>query len=458
MTIKVEFSTPVLADVDVLVCGGGPAGIGAAVAAARQGARTMLVEMQGSLGGVGANTLVGTWLGSYSRDGAFPVVGGIFTEMLKRLAAEGAAILPDDAPIEGGRHIQYANWHKRVIPIEFEPFKRISEQMCVETGVRLRYWTSVIAPKMNGRRVEGVFVHSKNGVEFINAKMIVDATGDADVVFRAGCPVVTGRAEDGLTSPLTTILVAEDVDYAALENYCASTGDIRLRNVIAAIKQEEPWRFPFEIIISCEMIKRGRYFLNTLCQTGWNGADAEDLTQASIEGRQQAHALMDQLRRHVPGFANARLTQTSARVGVRDTRRIVGDYCVTVTDIKTGKRYEDTIALSGYQWDMADPKRPSHQRMEGQTIGLQFTEIPYRSLLPQGIDNLIVAGRNVSSEWDALGVLRIMPACLAMGQAAGTAAAMAAHAGATTRAIQVAALRTNLLQQGAILDPLNGSR
>jgi hypothetical protein len=450
--MKIQFDAPVIADVDVLVCGGGPAGIGAAIAAARQGARTMLVEMQGSLGGVGANTLVGTWIGSYSRDGAFPVVGGIFTQMLKRLAAEGAAILPEDVPIEGGRHIQYANWHKRVIPIEFEPLKRISEQMCVEAGVRLRYWTSVVAPQMNGRRVEGVFVHSKNGIEFINAKMIVDATGDADVTLRAGCPVVDGRVEDGLTSPMTTILVLEDVDYAALESYCTSTGDIRLRNIIAAIKQKEPWPFPFEIIISCEMVKRDRFFVNTLRQIGWNGADADDVTQASIEGRQQANVLMDYLRRHFPGFTNARLTQTSSRVGVRDTHRIVGDYRVTVADIQTGKRYEDTIALSGGPWDMADPKKPSYQRMWGQTMALQFTEIPYRSLLPQGVDNLIVAGRNVSFEWDALGVVRIMPACMAMGQAAGTAMAMVARDNLTTRTLQVAALRANLLQQGAILD------
>lgn len=452
--MKIEFDAPVIAEVDVLVCGGGPAGIAAAIASARQGAATMLIEMQGSLGGVGANTLVGTWLGSYSRDGAYPVVGGVFTEMLARLAGEGAAILPEDAPVEGGRHIQYANWHKRVIPIEYEPYKRISEQMCAEAGVRLRYWASFVAPRMDGRRVDGVFVHSKNGIEFIRAQAIVDATGDADVACRAGCPFVEGRSEDGLTSPLTTVLVLEDVDYASLEGYCASTGDIRLRNVIAAVKEREPWPFPFEIIISCELVKRGRSFINTLRQTGWNGVDADDLTQASIEGRRQAAALMGYLRRYVPGFANARLTQTSSRIGVRDTRRIVGDYCVTVADVKTGKRYDDAIALSGYQWDMADPKRPSHQRMEGQAMALQFTEIPFRSLLPQGVDNLIVAGRSVSAEWDALGVLRIMPACMAMGQAAGTAAALAASDHLGTRDVPAEALRANLLRQGAILDPL----
>lgn len=453
MTARFEIDAPVMADVDVLVCGGGPAGIGAAIAAARQGARTMLVEMQGSLGGVGANTLVGTWLGSYSRDGAFPVVGGIFAEMLRRLAAEGAAILPEDMPVEGGRHIQYANWHKRVIPIEFEPLKRISEEMCLDAGVHLRYWTSVIAPAVTGARLDGLFVHSKNGVEFIKAAMVVDATGDADVAFHAGCPIVRGRAEDGLTSPLTTIIVVEDVDYAALEDYCLRTGDIRLRSIINEIKEKEAWPFPFEIVISCELVRRGRSFINTLRQTGWNGTDAEDLTRASIEGRRQAALLMDYLRRHAPGFASARLTQTSSRIGVRDTRRIAGDYCVTVADIKAGKRYEDTVALSGYQWDMADPKRPSYQRMEGEEMALQFAEIPYRSLLPRGADNLIVAGRSVSAEWDALGVLRIMPACMAMGQAAGTAAALGARDHLGAREVSAGVLRARLLEQGTILEP-----
>jgi len=279
----------------------------------------------------------------------------------------------------------------------------------------------------------------------------VDATGDADVAFRAGCPVEVGREEDRLTSPLTTIFVVEDVDSMAFEDYCTRTGDNRLRKIIAAIREKETWHFPFEIIICCEMLKRGRYFINTLRQTGWNGADADALTRASIEGRQQAQQLLEVMRRYVPGFANARLVQTSSRIGVRDTRRIVGDYRISIADVVEGRRYADTVALSGYRWDMADPRRPSHQRMEGQEIALPYMEIPYRCLLPQGVDNLIVAGRSISIAWDALGVARIMPACVAMGQAAGTAAAMAARDNVTLRQVEIASLRAHLLRQGAIL-------
>lgn len=135
-------------------------------------------------------------------------------------------------------------------------------------------------------------------------------------------------------------------------------------------------------MICCETLKPGRFFINTLRQTGIDGTLADDLSRGMIEGRQQAQHLFDLMKRYVPGFAAARLTQTSAVIGIRDTRRIIGDYRVSIADVKEGRRYPDVIALSGYQWDMADPKRPSYRRMEGQTTALPYTEIPYRSLLP----------------------------------------------------------------------------
>lgn len=447
-----------LDEVDVLVCGGGPAGIGAAIAAARRGARTMLVEQQGCLGGVATNVLVGVWLGSYSSDGAYPVIGGVFTELVERLAAEGAAMPPAKTPVDGGRHIGYANWHKRVVPFEFEPCKRIGEQMAVEAGVRPRYFTTVLGPHLSAQHIDGAFVHSKSGLEFIGATTVIDATGDADIAFRAGCPIEVGRSEDGLMSPATTIFVVEDVDSAAFEAYCRDTGDIRLRNVIARIKAREPWPFPFEIMICCETLKRGRFFINTLRQTGLDGTNADDLTRGMIQGRQQAAQLLNLLQRYVPGFAQARLVQTSPVLGIRDTRRIVGDHRISVADAVEGRRHTDTIALSGYQWDMADPKQPSYQRMEGQGMALPYVEIPYRSLLPQGVDNLIVAGRCLSAAWDALGIVRIMPACFAMGEAAGTAAALAARDGRPFRQVDIAELRASLVAQGTILEPVAGPK
>lgn len=450
-TVEYKNNVPVIDDVDVLVCGGGPAGFSAAIASARQGARTMLVEQQGCLGGVGANALVGTWLGAYGRDGAYQVIGGVFAEVVQCLATEGAALSLADTHLEGGRHVAYAKWHKRVIPFDTEAYKRVAETLALEAGVHLRYFTSVVSPLTKGSRIEGVFLQSKSGMEFVRARCVVDATGDADIAYRAGCPIEVGREEDGLMSPASTIFIVEDVDSAAFESYCTQTGDVRLRTIIAEIKRHEPWPFPFEILICCETLTRGRFFINSLRQTGIDGRSPADLTRGMIEGRRQAHELFELMKRYVPGFESARLTQTSPVLGVRDTRRIVGDYRVSNEDIIEGRSYPDTIALSGYQWDMADPKRPSHQSMHGQATAKPYTEIPLRCLLPQGYNNLIVAGRCLSAAWQALGVLRIMPACMATGQAAGTAAALAVQNGTTLRGVHMDALQSRLRAQGAII-------
>ncbi len=448
-----EMDAPAVGAADVLVIGGGPAGFAAAVSAARQGARTLLVEQYGSLGGVTAHTLIGVWLGSYSRDGAFPVIGGVFDELTTRMAEGDGALLPARALPSGGRHIGYADWHKRVVPVEFEACKLQMERMAQEAGVGLRYFTTFVAPHLEAGRIAGVFVHSKNGLEYLAANVVVDASGDADVAAGAGCPVEIGREEDGLMSGASVIFVLEDVDSAAWESYCQTTGDVRLRKVIADIKARGEWPFPFDIVVCCELLRRGRFFINALQHTGVNGLRAEDLTRGIIIGRQEAHRLTDLLRRYAPGFGAARLVQTSAVLGIRDTRRIVGDHRISVDDVSAGRRYPDTIALSGYQWDMADPKKPSLQGMEKQAIALPFMEIPYRSLLPQGVENLIVAGRSLSCAWQALGVARIMPACMAMGQAAGTAAALAAAGAGRLRGVDVARLRSILSEGGAILNP-----
>jgi len=262
---------------------------------------------------------------------------------------------------------------------------------------------------------------------------------------------VKGRAEDGLMSPASLIFRVDGVDSEAFERYCRQTGDVRFQRVVGELKREGAWPFPFDIIICCEMPERGRFTINTLRMTGIDGTNTDDLTRGMIEGRRQAMVLMNLIRERIPGFADAAMTQTAPLLGVRDTRRIVGEYTVPVEDILQERRYQDTIALSGYQWDMADPKRPSHQRMEGTDIPSPYVEIPYRSLVPRGVGNLIVAGRSVSAAWDVLGIFRIMPACSAMGQAAGTAAAMAARDRVALKDVSTDELRRKLRQDGAIL-------
>jgi len=448
---KLSFEAPVVDEVDVLVCGGGPAGIAAAVSAVRQGVSVLLIEKQGCLGGVATNCLVGVWLGSYSRDGQFPVIGGVFSQIVDRLAAEGAAIPAGEDLIGGTRHVGYASWHGRTVPFEFEPCKRIVEEFVLEAGVKLRYFTTAVLPQVADRRIQGVFVHSKNGMEFVKARAVVDATGDADIAFLSGCPTEQGREEDGLTSPTGSIFVMEGVDSEAFEAYCKTTGDVRFKSVIGELQTKGQWPFPFEGIVCCEMPRRGRFFINALQQLNVNGTKAEDLTRGIIEGRQQVRMLVDIMKRHMPGFSRSTLVESSHVLGVRDTRRIIGHYRISVADVIEGRHYSDTIALSGYQFDMADPKKPSHQRMDKTAPSSPYTEIPYRSLLPKESDNLSGAGRSVSAAWDALGILRIMPACFAMGQAAGTAAAMAAQSNVVFMDIDVTLLQRTLDKAGAIL-------
>jgi hypothetical protein len=170
-----------------------------------------------------------------------------------------------------------------------------------------------------------------------------------------------------------------------------------------------------------------------------------------VEGRRAVKILLDILRRHFPGFADARLTQTSPVFGVRTTRRIVGEYKVTVGDVLEGKLFDDTIALTGYHWDMATPG--TEQRLLHKVnISLPYAAVPYRCIVPQGIDNLLGPGRAVSAEWDVLGPYRIMPCVFAMGQGAGTAAAMAVRDGVAMRDVDASALRDSLRAQGAIVD------
>ncbi len=367
------------------------------------------------------------------------------------MVAAGQAIPARDDVASGTRHLGYAPWHGRSVAFEVEACKYVMEQLALHAGVEIRYFTRVVGCELKNNQISGVYVCAKEGFHFIRGKAFVDGTGDADVANMAGCPLEKGREEDGLMSPASMLFIVENVDSEKFERYCKDTGDNRFRSAIAEYKKRAEWPFPFEIIICCEMPLRGRFFMNTLRQTGIDGTDSISLTKGMIEGRDKVKILLKVMQQIVPGFEKARLVQTSPVIGIRETRRIIGQYKLTVNDIANSRHFDDTIALSGYGWDMADPKRPSYQSMESRAIHLPFIEIPYRILVPQKIDNLIVAGRCVSAEWQALGPIRIIPACIAMGQAAGTAAEQVVNNSVSFKEIDIQLLQQELKAQGAIL-------
>lgn len=415
----------------------------------------MLVEAQGNLGGMATSGLIGLLMGSWSRDGAYPVISGIFDEIVDKLAAENAALpASQDAPL-GTRYAGYAPWHGRTVPIEFEPAKRIFDAMGIESGVRLRYFTHTVAPKVENNEIKGVFVHSKNGVEFIQTKTIVDSTGDADIAAQAGCPMLLGLEEEGHKGwmpPASLAYILEDVDYQAFEAYCQA-GDYRFRDMINQLREKNEWPYG-NVFIGFEMLTPTRFFIKVEPSLEeFNGLDTDELTDGMIKGREKVHDQVAILKRHFPGFKKARLVQTAPVMGVRTTRRIVGQYKVSVEDIRSGTNFPDKIALSGYHWDMATPGDKEQRMLNKVEHAKPYAEIPYRCLVPHTITNLIAAGRSISVDWDVMGIFRIMPACFAMGEAAGTAAAMAVSQGAAFIELDIQALQRELLQNGAILFP-----
>lgn len=449
---------PISAEVDVLVCGGGPAGTSAAIAAARKGKKTLLIEQFGNVGGAGTNSLVGVWLGSWSRDGAYPVIGGIYRELEKRLEEEGGGIAAERDVPSASPHVGFAPWHGRATSFEYEPCKRILEECIQEAGAEVRYFTTMVQPRVVDKRIDGVFIHSKNGMEYIKAEMVIDATGDADVAARAGCKVLVGLEDEGNKGwfPASSLFpVFEDVDTEAFEQYCKETGDFRFIKKIEEISAKESWPFFNKIFIGCTLPQKGRVFVNSpMGIANLNSLDTKELTKGMIEGRKQAALLERIARKYIPGFKHARLVQTAPVMGVRTSRRIVGEYKATVDEARQGIHYDDVIALSGYHWDMHAPdgKGPFSQRLLHKVeMEKPYIEVPYRSMVPQNIDNLIAPGRAVSVEWDVMGPIRIMPCCFAMGHAAGNAAAAALDKNVPFREIDVKTLQAVLEEEGAIL-------
>lgn len=444
---------------DVLVCGGGPAGTAAAISSAREGADTLLIEQNGFLGGTATASEVAIWLGSYDRNGEYPVVGGIFREILEELAKVGGAVLPEEdiqigEPSDpnriGSPFVGYGP-HGNSAPVTIEAVKRVSEQLVLEAGSDILYFTSAVEPVYNSGELEGVVVFGKDGLRFVRAKRLVDATGDADMLARAGGEFRKGRDKDGKTTPATLMFSVSNVDAKKFARYCQETGDSRFRKIISKLKEEKNWPFPFDIMIFMKRpFREGHFLVNTLRQRYIDGTKAKSLTRGMVDGRRQAKQLFDIARNNVPGFGEAVFEGTASRIGIRESRRIIGEYTLSEEDIINGKSFEDTVAMSGYKWDLPNPDKPSVQEMEGRSMVKPYIEIPFRALLPKDVRGMIVPGRSLSTTWHALGPVREMPPCYAMGHAAGTAAAMSVKKGIDLDEINHAKLQDRLESSGAI--------
>jgi hypothetical protein len=413
----------------LVVTGAGPAGCAAAIAAARLGREVLLIERYGFPGGMATTALVHPWMTYYAGDR--PIIAGVFAEVVAALKTRGAY---KDSEHFGNRHHCF----------DPEALKQVLLEMLQASGVKLLFHTFVTGVKTENRQICSLLLASKSGLEEIAPQLVIDASGDGDIAAWAGAPYEKGRPEDGLMQPMTLHFRMAGVDWGKVPSR------EEMNRLYVAAKASGEIDCPRENLLWFDTTLPDQIHFNTTRVTQVDGTSKEDLTFAEIESRRQAKQIVAFLQKRVPGFKQAYLSQTGAQIGVRETRRIMGEYVLTGEDVLAGRKFPDGIALSSYPIDVHNPEG------EGTVLKYlppgEFYAIPYRCLVPQKIDNLLVAGRPISTTHEAHASTRVQVVCYATGQAAGAAAALAGKNNLAPRAVPAAEIQSALRKQGAILE------
>jgi hypothetical protein len=435
---------PLLDQAEVVVLGGGPGGVAAAIAAARTGARTILVERFGSLGGTWTSGLLSSIM-------PFPYVSGIFPEILQNLdAVDGwrRAATEDPYDLLSPSVDQVADCAGFGGTYDAEKMKVVLDQMVLRAGVRPYFFLQVASVMREGDSITGIVVESKEGRGVITGSYYIDSSGDGDVAHLAKVPTSYGRDGDRGVQPMTMIFTMDGVDDAVAEEQCAK--DHRLTNVWQQARKAGEVTVPRENVLLSRMPVKGQWAFNTTRIIGKDGTRIKDISEAMIEGRRQVNEVADFLRRRVPGFAHARVSSTASHIGVRETRRVSCDYTITGEDITTGATFPDGIARGNWYIDIHNPTGEGTE-IQSPPPG-HFYEIPYRSLRARGLDNLLIASRCIDCTHEAHAAIRITPQVVAIGQAAGTAAGLCvAENLPSSRLLRSDVLRQRLRQDGAFV-------
>ena len=427
---------PIFDSATVVVLGSGSAGAVAAIASARAGADTLLIERYGFLGGT-STMVLDTFYGFYTPgDDTRRVVGGIPWEIVGRLAKRGM-MLERPRSYGAGTAVTY----------DPETLKVIWEETALEAGVRLRLHTFCTDVVMEYGRVTGLVVDGKTGLGLIQAGMVVDASGDADICFHAGVPFQRA-GEDGPAQSLTTTFRLGNVNV----EQALAVKRPQLEELMKRANLSGQYRLPREEGSVHITPLPGVVATNMTRVAYVDATDPVQLTRAEVEGRKQALEYARFLRAEVPGYERAYLINFSAQIGIRETRRVYGEYRLTRKDVLSGRKFDDGIAQCGAPIEDHHPGR--NTRWEYIPGGDTY-DIAYRCLLPLSIDNLLIAGRCLSATHDAHASVRSMGQCMAMGQAAGAAAALAMTSQRTPRTLPIQELQARLLADGVLL---SGSR
>ena len=410
---------------DIAVIGGGFAGVAAALASAREGAKVIIIEKSNCLGGAAVNALVNPFMPYKTAIGGEKVSlsSGIFSEIHKKLEEIGA--------MRGESFLE-------------EELKYLLNEMTLAEGIDLLFHASLFACKKGGEKITSVSLSTKCGVVDIEADYFIDASGDAQLAYLAGCPTVLGREPDHLCQPMTLCFRVGNAD---VNKFFASRPAL-----------QEEWKKhlaagefinPRENILVFKMPIPNVLHFNTTRVVKRNPTDPFDVTEAEILARRQVYEVYDFMKKHADGLENSFLMQTAAEIGVRESRMIVGDHVLTEKECRDFVKFEDSIAACNYDIDIHNPEGSgtSHYYFpEG-----EYYTIPYRCLIPKDASNMLVAGRCISSDHGAQASYRIMPVVCCIGEAAGVAAGLAVKGKSPVRDISIPELQAILKKNGAFI-------
>lgn len=446
--------TPITEKADVIVAGGGLTGVMAAVAAAGAGCSVVLIESKAYLGGVAT---MGLPIQGYVNQNNERIVAGLAENFRLRLIKMNGAT---EDFINCAMHNPY-------LIVDPEKVKLVCQEMLYQAGVKFLLHTQVVDTIVEDGRITALLVEGKSGREALIAKEFIDCTGDADIAARSGVPFSLGSEKDGSLQAATLNFRMDGVDIQALMRALFDNPErydlhnllprkqfrgsrhhimVGLGNLIEEAKQDGFDGHIWKCVNYITQLDENAVSINSVHVKDKNGCDTRDLTFIETDARSQVQEVIRFLKLYVPGFENAFLTFTAGWAGIRETRRIKGMKTITVEDIRAGNRPNDTIALGGYPIDIHSPNDNGLVFEKVPTYG-----IPYGCLVPEKIDNLLVAGRSISATHEAMASTRLMAQCMALGEAAGTAAALCCKGSESVRDVDVTKIQKLLISGGACI-------
>ena len=415
MHVEPEREVPIIQRCDVLVCGGGPAGVAAAIAAARSGAETHLIELHGCLGGVWTSGLLSWILDPADKPG---VMREIIQELEKRSAG---------------------TWRPmKKFAADPEVMKLLLEELCLDAGVTVHFHTRVVAAARNSEnRLAVAVTESKSGRQAWAAEVFVDTTGDGDLAAQAGCGFDVGHPDTGECQPMSLIAVLGGLRLSEVHQYTThENGKSLFLAELARVGVSPSYSGPTLVCVhegstDPESPRNGLFILMANHEYGVSATDADAITRATLRARAEVHGMVAALRQLGGPWSDVQLVGTAGQIGVREARRIHGRYTVTTDDVLNGARHEDAICRVAFPIDVhsTDPTRSKRGDAVNQTMKAQPYDVPLRALIARDVDGLVMGGRCISGDFIAHSSYRVTGDAVAMGQAAGTLAALAAASG-----------------------------